>query len=410
MKIEKTTTTSTARPRRALTIRAMAIGAAASALALAAPAGATTYNSVANGAPGSTKCNLSDALKAANTNTAVNRCAAGSTGTDTINLQPGVIYQGWGTPLHVLPTGGAVVIQGAANASGALSIIRAPNYGYPAPAGGTSACSYPAAIYSGGTLTLNTLNLQASEPFTTGLCQYAGSATVSGVEIGDGLFANGFLAGGIRSIPNGNNNARTLTIKSSSRIINNISPDSGAALALFGNVTTNISDTVIGFNSADGNGGGIFWVGGWDKMGNLTLTHVQFNNNEAGFEGGWGGAMYLDPDDVNATATISGGNLQQNAVVRPEFTPLYTAGAIYVGAGFGSNKLILTGQTFIRDNLVFSWPSDPPADTQQWTFNSDPWVYEAIACRQSSDVDRVVGSEWNGHIPQLKGDNTCTLH
>jgi hypothetical protein len=405
------------RPRAVST--ALAVGTAALTVALAAPAQATTYNNVANGAPRSGACNLSDAIKAATTNAQVHGCSPGSaTGTDTIILQAGVLYQGWGTPLHVPPTGGRLAIQGGVDAQGNVSTIQSANYGYPNPIGGTTVCSFPAAIFSGGTLTLTGIKLQANETDTTGICQYAGSLTINGCEIGDGLGSFGFNAGGIASIPSNNSVARTLTIQSGTvsgrtflpRIIHNYTPNGGAGIVLLGNVNTNITDATFEVNNAAESGSSILWAGGYGKMGNLTLTRVTMDNNQAGLEGGWGGAMWLDPDDANATVTINSGDIQVNAVARPEFSALYTAGAIYVGAGFGTDKLILTGQTFFQNNLVYWYDSDGvPADVQQWTFNSDPWVYNAISCRGGSTVDHVTGSEWNGHSPQLKGDGTCTL-
>jgi hypothetical protein len=343
----------------------------------------------------------------------VNNCNPGSpTLTDVIVLTPGVTYSGWGALLHVPPGGGPLTIQGGVDANGNVTTLVAANKGFPNPIGGASACGSPAAIFVGGTLTILQVQLVPSDPFTTGICQYAGTLNV----LGSGI--SNFSAGGILS--NSSNNAhRALNISSGSinggksfisAIEMNSTPGSGGGIMLVGNVTTAITNAAIEDNAADGSGGALSWQGGFGTMGSLKITGAIVDNNSSARDSGNGGAFDLEPDDVNATVTITGGFWEDNAVQRPEFSVAGFGGAMYIGPGFGANKLILNGVFIDGSNVVWGWPSDPfPQDVQQFNFNSDSWVYNAISCRGTSKIARVVGSEWNGHSPQLKGDGTCQL-
>jgi hypothetical protein len=311
----------------------------------------------------------------------------------------------------VPPTGGALAITGGVNSSGAVTTLIMNNNSYPNPQGGTSACGFPAGIFVGGTLTITQVQLTAADPFFTGVCQYAGSLTLAGMGISD------FSGGAILSATSTNTPARTLVLKSGTlnnrtfvtAIEGNSTPGSGGGLLLNANVNTTITDAFIESNSADASGAAIAWIGGWGKMGNLTITHATVDNNNASIESGNGGAYYFDPDDVNATVTINTGNIQNNAVARPEFSAIGTGGAIYVGSGFGTNKLVINN-TFLSGNVVYGYPSDPfQQDGQAFTLNPDSWVYNAVYCKGGSHVPRLVGSFWNVHSPPLKGDGTCTF-
>src|SRR5262245_23106431 len=78
MTIEKFEAT---RANRRLWKFVLGLGVAGALVVPAVTAQATTYTNVVTGAPGSGKCNLSDAIKAASTNTAVHSCPAGSSST-----------------------------------------------------------------------------------------------------------------------------------------------------------------------------------------------------------------------------------------------------------------------------------------------------------------------------------------
>jgi predicted outer membrane repeat protein len=369
-------------------------------LAFGGRAAATTYNPV-NGAAGTGKCNLTDAIQAASTNTAVHGCAKGSsTGTDTIQLAANTTYVGYGKTLLVPATGGALVIRGNANLTG---IIRAPNYGYPSPSplAGSGVCPFPAAIFSGGTLTLQDVVLQASETDVTGICQYAGSLTLNHVFLGDGFYQYGFNGGGIWSHPNTTslttgNNHRTLNLTSNTTLWSNYSPHVGGGISLFGDVVTTISNCEIEHSFSDDFGGALAWSGTWQKMGDVTITNTVFSYNESassGFKGG--GALYLDGDDANALVTLDRVNIEQNDAAE-------RGGAIYVGNGLGNDKLVLRNQTSLTNNTSVE-------DPQTESFNADSFTYLIVSCNGNSIVNAVVSSEWSAHSPPLKGDGTCVF-
>jgi hypothetical protein len=367
---------------------------------------AATITVDVTGAPQSGHCNLTDAVKAATTNVAVHSCTAGSsTSTDTIVLNASGTYQNYGTFLNFPTTGGATIIRPPTG--GATRTILAKNYGYPSPQGGTSVCPYPAAVYTGGTLTISNVELQSTRDNTNnGICQYAGTLTLdNGAVVGSSSWTyfdsacpggTGFLGRGIYSAPNGNNNKRTININNNSAVVANCSPNNGGGIALLGNVDLNTNFATLEGNVTAESGGGLFLGGGWGKMGNVTLTNTDFFYNQAGTEGGWGGGLYLGGDDVNATVSYSGHSFQQNVVATQ------TGGAIYVGSGMGAGKVTISNMALLVNNVSY-------LDTQQDQLNSDSWVYSAVRCKTSSSIYNMTGSEWSGHSPPLAGDGTCTF-
>jgi hypothetical protein len=392
--------------RRSLRGGLLAFAVLAPTLLASGRSQAATITVDVKGAPQVGHCNLTDAVQAATTNVMVHNCTAGSsTTTDTIILNAAGTYQNYGKTLHIPPTGGAVIIRSPSGQ--AQRTILAPNYGYPSPPGGTTDCLYPAAIFAGGTLTLNNVGLQsAGTDFVNGICQYAGSLTLdNGTVVGSPSWVyndaacpggTGFHARGIYSTPNGSNNHRTISIINNSAVVANCSPNNGGGIALLGNVDLTTNFATIEGNVTAESGGGIYMAGGWGKMGNVTLTNTDMFYNQAGTEGGWGGAVYLGGDDVNASFTYSGHSFQQNIVWTQ------TGGAIYVGSGMGTNKVTISNMALLVSNIS-------ALDGQQSELNSDWWVYNAVQCKTSSSIYSVTGSEWWGHNPPLKGDGTCTF-
>ena len=137
--------------------RAIVLTGGIASYGAAAHAASITVNTT--GAPVTGKCNITDAIQAATTNKAVRGCIAGSsTTTDTITLAANTTYSGYGKPLHIPSSGGALVIQGTLSNGQRTTTIRASNYGAPSPSplADGSVCPFPAAIYSGGTVTSRT--------------------------------------------------------------------------------------------------------------------------------------------------------------------------------------------------------------------------------------------------------------
>lgn len=375
---------------------------------LGGTAAANTITVNVTSGPSGRGCNLADAIKAATTNRAVNGCGTGSTngGADTIRFSRAGTYTNYGAPLLVPTTGGSLTIQGVSSLP-TDTIILAPNYGFPNPNPmvNIEACPYGAAIYTGGTLTLTNVALQSAPGAGMGgVCQYAGGLTLSGALIGDTGLVNGFTnGGGIISHPNtttstSGNNHRTIALQNGAVIWGNATFGDGGGLMLWGDVAVTMTSTTttLQHNSALGFGGAIAWEGVWGKMGNITITgpELSYNVSQTDFPGGGGGAMYLAGDDPNATVTINDGLFEQNECSSDG------GGAIWVGGGMGTDKLILTNFTAILNNLSL-------ADRYQNSFVQGPAAYAIISCRGSSSVDSMRNPEWSPHNPPLKGDGTC---
>jgi len=367
-------------------------------VALAASYGATaratsiTVNTT--GAPVTGKCNITDAIQAAATNKAVRGCPAGSTGTDTITLAANATYAGYGKPLHIPATGGAVVLQGTLSGGLRSTTIRAPNYGAPSPSPlvDSQVCPFSAAVYSGGTVTIKNLNLQSSDPNTTGICLYGGSLTTDTTLIGntDNTFV--FTTGAILSHPNKDNPKRTLTMKNS-LIWGNYSPWEGGAIRLIGWTVVNLSNVTVELNNSSESGGGIFWYDqGLGKMGSLVVSDSDFFYNDA--DGGSGGAMYISGSDSTASATLTNIDFQQNSGM--------LGGAIFVSSDFPVGKLKLSAD-FSRNNVA-------TLDGQQGFLNLG--AYNPAYCTDSSNLwlGDPSGNRWEwANSPPLRGDGTCVF-
>lgn len=348
------------------------------------------------GAPQTNHCNLTDAIQAASTNARVHNCTAGSaTTTDTIHLAA-TTYQGYGKPLLVPATGGPLVIQGQ---SITTTVIMADDtYGYPTPnpLSSSSVCPAPAALFVGGNLTLQNLDLNATGPSTVGVCQYAGSLTMTSVMVGntDGNFT--FGQGGLRSYPNTSNNHRTITMTNSTFGYDFIY-GLGGAIAGYGNVDLTMTGGFLYANFAESGGGALYWSGSWGKMGNLKLSNVTAEYNTV--SAGWGGALYLDGDDANATVVLDGEDVEQN-IAGSSTNDGYNAGAIFVGTHYGLNKITVSN-SYYDGNLSYS-------DPQQWTMNASLSTYNAVYCTNTQFDQFQLGDEWPSD-PPLKGDWTCVF-
>ena len=365
------------------------------AAAHAATAHATNITVNTTGAPVNGKCNITDAIQAATTNKAVRGCPAGSsTNTDTITLAANATYSGYGKPLHLPSTGGAVVIQGTLSGGQRSTTIRAANYGAPSPSPlvDSQVCPFSAAIYSGGTVTIKNINLQSSDPNTTGVCLYGGSLTVDGTLIGNTDNTNVFTAGAILSHPNGGNPKRTLTM-TNSFVWGNYSPWEGGGIRLIGWTVVNLSNVTVELNNTGESGGGIFWYDqGLGKMGSLTINGANFFYNDA--DGGAGGAIYISGSDSTASATLTSVNFQQNTAKG--------GGALYVSSDFPTGKVKLSGD-FMQNNLS-------TIDQQESSLNLG--AYNPVYCTNGSSVwlEDFSGnrSEWANN-PPLRGDGTCVF-
>lgn len=358
-----------------------------SAFAFASAAHATTITVNVTGAPTSGKCSLTDAIQAAQTDTAVRGCSAGSSSsTDIIQLAANTTYQNYGKALYVPASTAALVIQGVANNGDITTQISVPNYGYPANAGiSTTACPDPAGVFAGGNVTLKNVALEAVIGGTAGICQYAGSLTVDTIKVEQ------FNRGALRSYANSGNTHRNLTVKNT-LIQNNTSIHFGGGIASFGDVTLIVTNSTLQLNLGEELAGAIYVgpVDGFTKIGNVAITGGVIAYNETY---SMGGAVYLNGTDTAASVNFDGVLMQQNDSV-------FQGGGLCVAGTWGSSKVKISNGT----SMVNNWSSSVP---QQSNLNADDAAYNAVYCRTGSWVD-VGGSDWT-HNPPLKGDGTCTF-
>ncbi|MGC4089415.1 MAG: hypothetical protein QM756_16305 [Polyangiaceae bacterium] len=359
-------------------------GALAGTLAFAQSAQAVTITVNVTGASTSRRCNLTDAIQAAQTDTAVKGCSAGkSTETDTIQLAANTTYQDYGKALYIPSSTGALVIQGAADNTEITTRIFAKNYGYPTGAGiSTTACDAPAAVFVGGNVTLKKVFLEAAESGLTGICQYAGSLTTDLTRIEE------FNRGAMRSWPNSGNAHRNLTVKNA-LIQYNTSIHFGGAIAAFGDVTLNVTNPLFQFNLGEELAGAVYVgpVDGSNTLGNVTFSGGSILYNETY---SMGGGVFLNGTGTSASVTIDGLWMSQN-------DSIFQGGALCVSGTWGTNKVKISNSIF-QDNSSSSVP-------QQGNLNAD--AYDAVSCRSNSHIV-LSGSDWT-HTPPLKGDGTCTF-
>lgn len=284
-----------------------------------------------SGGTGGPSCTLRDAITAANTDTAVGSCPAGS-GADTIVLPVSpstdtiitltVVDNGTGSETNGLP---AITTNITINGSGAIiersTVRETPLFRI-------------FQISTGGTLTLNNVTIRnghtpdgtASRPGgygggigNSGTLNITNS-TITGNTTGDGAIGSGYNGG----IAGGIYNANVLSITNSS-----ISGNRTGTGNLYG-----------------GHGGGIASNG----MGAVTITDSTISGNTTGNgtngDAGWGGGIFSDAQITVTNSTISG-----NTVGNGVATGGRGGGICISTGGMGESSLIITKST-ISNNLA----------------------------------------------------------
>ncbi len=244
-------------------------------------------------------CSLREAIRAANTDLAVDACTAGL-GTDTITVPAGtytLTIAGIGE--NVAATGDLDITSNITiNGAGAGStIIQAGTIGYPGVANGIDRVFHVTGEYA--------VNI-------------SGVTVRNGSVVGDG--------GGLK------NDGGTLTITNSTFSGNSTTGNwmGGGIFNYFGTVT--ITNSTFSGNSATGDGSG----GGISNSGTLTVTKSTFSGNNASNSDFGGGGIFSDW----GTATISNSTFSSNT----------TAGR---GGGLYHTTLAADGSTTIT-NSTFS--------------------------------------------------------
>ena len=230
-------------------------------------------------------CSLREAIKAANTNTAVDGCPAGS-GTDTIVLPAGT---------YLLSLSGA---NEDANATGDLDITGA--LAIQGAGAGTTTIDANSLdrvlhIFSGASTQIAGVTVRGGLASSTvgGGILFDAPLTLTGVALRNNT-AN--VGGGLYST-----SAGVLTITNSSVSQNSATGCCGGAGEL--NAAVTISNSTISSNSANHNGGGFrFWS-------SATISHTTFANNTAGlFASAWrnlGGPVVVGNSIIQAIGTNS---------------------------------------------------------------------------------------------------------
>ena len=265
-------------------------------------------------------CSLREAIKAANTNAAVDNCTSGSTGADTINVPAGTYTFAIASTnedanadgdLDITDTNGSLTITGAGAGS---TIIEAH-----ASAGSGDDRVFH--IISGATATLEDMTIRHGNVTGDGGGIYdQGTLTINSSTISDNTASGN--SGGIF-------NEGTFIINSST-ISGNTASSSGAGGIGFSQCTgTNeINNSTVSGNAANNNGGGL---GGGGSGCSVTIRYSTITDNTAdtgdgGYSGGGvhvqaNGTLTLvssivsgnhdnfdsDKDDCSSTATLNSG-------------------------------------------------------------------------------------------------------
>lgn len=242
-------------------------------------------------------CSLREAVRAANTNLAVDACGAGS-GADTIVLQSSVTYN-----LARVGTDDTA-INGDLDLTESVTIV---GNGAVIDANGATTLDRVIQVLSGVSATLSDLTLRDGRTASFGAgIRSAGSLTLRRVTVTQNQ-SNGNAGGGIAT------EAGTLTLVDST-VSSNTASTLGGGLALLGGTAT-LDHAVVSGNTAGSDRGGGLWVGsnatailvnsavasnladtdggGIYNENQLTLLGCSVNSNQAGSPGGGvGGGIY----------------------------------------------------------------------------------------------------------------------
>jgi predicted outer membrane repeat protein len=277
----------------------MILPLAALVTAPSASAATITVDTISDGVPGDGLCSLSEAIQAANTNAAVDACAAGS-GADTIGFNTGLT--------------GTITLAGTLSVTEALS-INGPGAGTLTVSGGNAVrlLEVNAALdISGLTLTdgqaadvggilnnddLALTNVVVSDTTSTGFGNPAGAIVNYGtLTITDSTLSGNQASGGFGGAV-GNYGTTTVT---RSIFSGNSAPalSGGAIYNYYPDSSLTVTDSTFSANSAPYGGAIVNSVG-------MTITNTTFSTNSATFDGG---AIYNYYASAYLTNTTFSGN------------------------------------------------------------------------------------------------------
>jgi CSLREA domain-containing protein len=261
-------------------------------------------------------CSLREAITAANTDTAVTGCSAGS-GADVIQIPAGTY-----TTSSYLPQVESEITLAGENVS--TTIIQASTCN-PVAEGNSCTHEYGILVVStGGKLSIDQLTLQhARKPYSDGGAIYnaSGNVTITNSAIIKNYSSSG---GGIR------NGFGTLSV-SYSTISNNLAANWGGGIG--NEATLNVTFSTLDGNTSHLSGGGIY------NVGSVIITNSTLSNNQSDANGGG-----LYQDGTNAI------------VINSTFSSNYAAGN--GGGVYNASFLKLTNCTFFGNNTTDPTGSD----------------------------------------------------
>jgi uncharacterized repeat protein (TIGR01451 family) len=298
-------------------------------------------------------CTLGEAILAANTNAAVDGCAAGSVaGPDTIIVPAGIYtlaqvdfsdVPGPSSPFLGLPFGlpqivSNIIITGAGAAT--TSIERST-------AGGTPPFAF-LEIHPVGTLTLNNLTFRNGNQVNIGNGAFGGA--IFNVNGGAAALAINNCVFDSNTAQNGGAIVNGATINNST-FTNNTASAGGGAISLgtsFLPVPPALIITNSTFSSNNASNGGAIsaTAGPTAPVGNVTISHSVFTNNSAGS----GGALRIDaPATASIDASIFSGNQGEGGAIAMGSSGGGTGGSVTI-----SNSAFVNNQTTSHGGAIFA--------------------------------------------------------
>ncbi|MCA9971122.1 MAG: DUF11 domain-containing protein [Anaerolineales bacterium] len=301
----------------------------------AAPQTAITVTTAADEQDANGLCSLREAVQAANTNTAVDACAAGSGPDDVILIPAGHYLLTLADPAGVVEENGnlsgdldlleSVTLQGAGTA---VTIIDGNQIDrvFHQPAGGIHV-SVSNLTVQGGSLGVGTsvnysgagFSLISNSALTLTHVLVSGNQASPGQPLlssgsGGGIYNNGAqvtlvdstVTNNLAGFGGGIYNGGKLTIVDSS-ILSNQSTYFGAGIIHLGAAEANIRSSTISHNIAGTSGGGLYLMGGTSNLTNVTISHNRAN----GYLGGgvwvyYEGILAVNIDHTTIYANFAG--------------------------------------------------------------------------------------------------------
>jgi hypothetical protein len=340
------------------------IVAAGTALTGAAGAGAATID-VTTDAPevaADGQCSLSEAMRSANTDTAVGECPAGS-GADTIrlhgrtittNVPQGPEDEGFpdATSTITIAGGGATLARGA-GATDEFRLLESRSGGNLFLSdlkitGGLRGDGGAAAVTDGGAMALSGVTLTGNRSNGSGGGALAVLGTGSSLAVSDSVIAGNESvndAGAIEVYQG------SLTLTGTEISSNQAGGQGGGVLARIG-ATVAVTGAAVSDNTAGGSGGGFYAADG----ATIAVTSATVSGNHAG---GYGGALM---DERGATITFSNGSLLGNHATN--------GAAVFAGATLNVSLTDAAGNT-AADYGVFLFGSDSHGTVRDSTIHDN---------------------------------------